>query len=65
MLVTNDGPGIPEGLDVFASGQRGDHPQIEGTGFGLSNAINDANTNGWTLSFTSQPGKTEFRLKLG
>lgn len=65
LVVTNDGPGIPEGLDIFASGQRGNHFQIEGTGFGLSNALNDARTNGWTLSFTSQPGKTEFRLKLG
>lgn len=64
LVVTNDGPGIPEGLDIFASGQRGDHAQIEGTGFGLSNALNDASTNGWILSFSSQPGKTQFRLKL-
>lgn len=65
VVVTNDGPGLPTDRDVFANCVRGEHPDRSGSGHGLANLIRDCESEGWTLTRSSQEGRTVFRLRLG
>lgn len=67
--VSDDGPGIPEELqpEVFGRFVRADHARSRSTGStGLGLAIVHAviTAHGGTVTVTSRPGHTAFRLTL-
>jgi two-component system, OmpR family, sensor kinase len=67
--VTDDGPGIPAVLlpDLFDRFSRGDQARGSAhgsTGLGLAIAAGIAAAHGGTLTVTSRPGRTTFRLYL-
>ncbi|MER5958566.1 HAMP domain-containing sensor histidine kinase [Streptomyces sp. NPDC056121] len=69
LAVSDNGPGIPEDLqpEVFGRFVRADHARSRSTGStGLGLAIVHAVTtaHGGTVSLTSRPGRTTFRLTL-
>ncbi|MFB7712414.1 sensor histidine kinase [Streptomyces sp. NPDC056105] len=69
LSVSDNGPGIPEDLqpEVFGRFVRADHARSRSTGStGLGLAIVHAVTtaHGGTVSLTSRPGRTTFRLTL-
>lgn len=54
----------PEGVDVSQPGVRASSGLETQGGFGLTSALKTANDQGWTLSYSSETGKTVFSLKL-
>jgi signal transduction histidine kinase len=63
--ISNSGSGIPDDVDPFASGYRGEHGDIPGTGNGLGGIREEARVHGWTLALSSRRNPTTFTLSLG
>ncbi|MFI6099789.1 sensor histidine kinase [Lentzea sp. NPDC051213] len=67
LTVTDDGPGIPEGLEVFERFARGDNSRSRAagsTGLGLSIVAAVVGAHDGEVSVQSVPGKTTFTVSL-
>ncbi|MEV6236439.1 HAMP domain-containing sensor histidine kinase [Lentzea sp. NPDC051838] len=67
LTVTDDGPGIPEGLEVFERFARGDSSRSRAagsTGLGLSIVAAVVGAHDGEVSVQSVPGKTTFTVSL-
>ncbi|MDX8146813.1 HAMP domain-containing sensor histidine kinase [Lentzea sp. BCCO 10_0061] len=67
LTVTDDGPGIPEGLEVFERFARGDSSRSRAagsTGLGLSIVSAVVGAHDGDVSVTSKPGRTTFTVSL-
>ncbi|KJK42146.1 hypothetical protein UK23_38595 [Lentzea aerocolonigenes] len=67
LTVTDDGPGIPAGLEVFERFARGDSSRSRAagsTGLGLSIVAAVVGAHDGQVSVQSVPGKTEFTVSL-
>ncbi|MDT7782641.1 MAG: two-component system, OmpR family, sensor kinase [Pseudonocardiales bacterium] len=67
LTVTDDGPGIPQGLEVFERFARGDSSRSRAagsTGLGLSIVAAVVGAHDGEVSVQSVPGKTEFTVSL-
>jgi two-component system OmpR family sensor kinase len=67
LTVTDDGPGIPEGLEVFERFARGDSSRSRAagsTGLGLSIVAAVVGAHDGEVSVRSVPGKTTFTVSL-
>ncbi|MFG2658749.1 sensor histidine kinase [Streptomyces sp. NPDC048425] len=69
LSVSDNGPGIPEDLqpEVFGRFVRADHARSRSTGstgLGLAIVLAVTTAHGGTVSLTSRPGRTTFRLTL-
>ncbi|SDG46148.1 two-component system, OmpR family, sensor kinase [Lentzea fradiae] len=67
LTVTDDGPGVPEGLEVFERFARGDSSRSRsagGTGLGLSIVAAVVGAHHGDVSVTSEPGRTTFTVSL-
>jgi two-component system OmpR family sensor kinase len=67
LAVTDDGPGIPEGLEVFERFARGDSSRSRAagsTGLGLSIVAAVVGAHDGEVSVQSVPGKTTFTVSL-
>ncbi|SFR28479.1 two-component system, OmpR family, sensor kinase [Lentzea waywayandensis] len=67
LTVTDDGPGIPEGLEVFERFARGDSSRSRAagsTGLGLSIVSAVVGAHDGDVSVTSKPGHTTFKVSL-
>jgi len=67
LTVTDDGPGIPEGLQVFERFARGDSSRSRAagsTGLGLSIVSAVVGAHDGDVSVTSKPGHTTFTVSL-
>jgi PAS domain S-box-containing protein len=58
--VSDDGPGLPDGVDIFETGET---TSAEGTGFGLSIVEEIVNAHGWEIHATeSEAGGARFEI---
>ncbi|WP_439660339.1 sensor histidine kinase [Lentzea sp. HUAS TT2] len=67
LTVTDDGPGIPQGLEVFERFARGDSSRSRAagsTGLGLSIVAAVVGAHDGDVSVTSKPGRTTFTVSL-
>ncbi|SMD17578.1 sensor histidine kinase [Lentzea albidocapillata] len=67
LSVTDDGPGVPEGLEVFERFARGDSSRSRAagsTGLGLSIVAAVVGAHDGDVSVTSKPGNTTFTVSL-
>jgi two-component system OmpR family sensor kinase len=67
LTVTDDGPGVPEGLEVFERFARGDSSRSRAagsTGLGLSIVSAVVGAHDGDVSVTSEPGHTTFTVSL-
>lgn len=67
LTATDDGPGIPAGLEVFERFTRGDSSRSRaagGTGLGLSIVAAVVGAHGGEVSVDSVPGRTTFTVRL-
>ncbi|WP_412539290.1 HAMP domain-containing sensor histidine kinase [Longispora sp. K20-0274] len=67
LSVTDDGPGIPEGLEVFERFARGDSSRSRAagsTGLGLAIVTAVVAAHHGTVEVTSRPGRTTFTVRL-
>lgn len=69
LTVSDDGPGIPDGLEVFERFVRGDtartrESQTGSSGLGLAIVATLTEAMGGTIAFESRPGHTVFTLGL-
>ncbi|MFD9702019.1 sensor histidine kinase [Lentzea sp. NPDC059081] len=67
LTVTDDGPGIPAGLEVFERFARGDSSRSRAagsTGLGLSIVAAVVGAHDGEVSVASRPGRTEFTVTL-
>ncbi len=67
LTVTDDGPGVPQGLEVFERFARGDSSRSRaagGTGLGLSIVAAVVGAHGGEVSVASAPGHTAFTVSL-
>ncbi|SER44313.1 two-component system, OmpR family, sensor kinase [Lentzea xinjiangensis] len=67
LTVTDDGPGIPHGLEVFERFARGDSSRSRaagGTGLGLAIVAAVVGAHDGEVSVTSEPGRTTFTVSL-
>jgi signal transduction histidine kinase len=62
-VVVNEGPGIPDTLDPFSSGVRGDYADIPGTGYGLSSVVSVLDSIGWEVILESRREPTRFVVR--
>lgn len=68
LTVTDDGPGIPDGLEVFERFARGDSSRSRAagsTGLGLSIVSAVVSAHGGSVAVDSEPGRTRFTVRLG
>ncbi|WP_434441387.1 sensor histidine kinase [Lentzea sp. E54] len=68
LTVTDDGPGIPQGLAVFERFARGDSSRSRAagsTGLGLSIVAAVVGAHDGEVSVASEPGRTTFTVSLG
>ena len=67
LTVTDDGPGIPQGLEVFERFARGDSSRSRAagsTGLGLSIVAAVVGAHDGEVSVASTPGRTTFTVSL-
>jgi signal transduction histidine kinase len=64
LLFTDDGPGVPEAIREKLFDSFTTHGKAEGTGLGLAIVRQVVEDHGGSVSVTSEPGRTEFTLRL-